>query len=161
MLERFQEANKPPAVDPREEEARVAEMSPEERSAYYLRKTERDLSFKIELMKFENHDNTDKFAFQAKAAKDPRYAKYADEVEKELAGLRRTGQNVPRELVLQFVIGRAVLKNEPKAKAQAAKAKENLEAQKAAPVAAKGDQAGAAKLDDKQARLKRLENIPL
>lgn len=160
MLERFQESQKP-QVDPREEEARLAEMSPEERSAYNLRKTERDLSFKIELMKFENADSADKMAYQTKAASDPRYAKYAGEVEEELTRLRKTGQNVPREILLQVVIGRAVLKNQPKAKAQAADAKRNLELQKAAPVAAKGDQTGGAKVDERSARLKRLANVTL
>lgn len=158
MLERFQESQRP-KVDPREEEARLAEMDPADRSAYLLQKTERDLNFKIELLKFESADKADLSDFKAKAVVDPRYAKYADQVEAELAKMRKTGQNVPREMLLQFLIGQAVLKNQPKAKAQAADAKKNLELQRAAPSATKGDQAGGAKLSEREARLKRLANV--
>lgn len=160
MLERMTQ-QKPQEPDPREEEARLAEMAPEDRAAYLLNKSHRSLEQKIELMKFENADQADKMAFAAKAAVDPVYAKYASKVEERVLQLYRTGQVLPREVVLTYLVGEAVMANKGKSKEQAATAKKNVDSQRVAPVAAKGDQAGAQKLDDRQARIKRLENIPL
>lgn len=160
MLERFTQ-QKPQEPDPREEEARLAEMTPDERAAYQLTKSHKSLEQKIELMKFETRDQADKMAFQAKAAVDPVYAKYADQVEARVLQLYRTGQALPREVVLTYLVGEAVMANKGKSKEQAATAKKNVETQRVAPVAAKGDQAGTQKPNDRQARIKRLENMPL
>lgn len=147
--------------DPREEEARLAEMHPDERAAYQLARSHKSLEHKIELMKFENADRADKMAFEAKAAANPVYAKYAKQVEERVMQLYRTGQVLPREVVLTYLVGESVMANKGKSKEQAATAKKNVETQRAAPVAAKGDQGGTQKPNDRQARIKRLENMPL
>lgn len=160
LLERLTQ-QRTQAPDPREEEARLAEMHPEDRAAYQLAQSHRSLEQKIELMKFENADRADKTAFEAKATVDPVYAKYARQVEERVMQLYRTGQVLPREVVLTYLVGESVMANKGKSKEQASAAKKNVDTQRAVPVAAKGDQAGTQKPDDRQARIKRLENIPL
>lgn len=160
MLERLTQ-QKPQEPDPREEAARLAEMSPDERAAYSLEKSHRSLEQKIARIQFETADKADKMAFEAKAATNPVYAKYATQVEDRVMQLYRTGQVLPREVVLTYLVGESVMANKGKSKEQAVTAKKNVETQRAAPVAAKGDQGGTNKPDDRQARIKRLENVPL
>lgn len=160
LIERMTQ-QRPQEPDPREEETRLAEMSPDERAAYSLAKSHKSLEQKIEQIRFENADKADKMAFEAKAASNPVYAKYAQKVEERVMQLYRTGQVLPREVVLTYLVGEAVMANKGKSKEQAISAKKNVETQRAAPVAAKGDQGGTQKPDDRAARIKRLENIPL
>ena len=64
---------------------------------------------------FQAADMADKTSYQAKAIGDPRYKKYEDRVEKELASARSKGANPPREMVLAVMIGRDVLAKQFKA----------------------------------------------
>lgn len=150
-----------PKEDPREEEERMAMLTPEERMSYSLTKAEKKFEHQVMLMRFESADKQDLADYKMKAAQDPRYGKYADKVEQRLQELRKTGQNVSRELLLRFEIGEAVLNSKAKTAAQVTKAKENVDRQKAAPVAAKGDQKSGAKPSDRDALRKRLETVSI
>lgn len=70
------------------------------------------------LTRMQAADAADRASFQAKAAFDPRYKKYADRVEQVLADERRQGRDFPRETVLKFVLGEAVINSKGKSKQQ-------------------------------------------
>lgn len=61
------------------------------------------------------HDMQDKTTFMSKVTEDPRRAKYADRVEKELVALRAKGQNVDRETLYFFQLGKDVATGKLKA----------------------------------------------
>jgi hypothetical protein len=69
-------------------------------------------------------DMMDKATFMSKAAEDPRRAKYGERIEKELSSLRAKGQNVDRETLYYYQLGKDIaegkLKAAPKAKAKVA-----------------------------------------
>ena len=70
---------------------------------------------------FQAQDMADKTTYQVKAASNPVYSKYQDKVEKELDRARASGQNPPREVILQLMIGRDMLAGNFKAAADKAK----------------------------------------
>lgn len=151
-----------PKVDPAYEAEQLAQMDPEERMAYTLRKSEMKFERQLSEMSFRNQDLADKAAFQAIIAADPRLAKYTDDVDKEMQRMWNSGQNAPREAVLKYVIGEAVMKSKAKTTKQIADAKRNVDRQKVAPVAAKGDQGrGTPSKNTREALRERLKNIPI
>ena len=65
---------------------------------------------------FQAQDMADKTAYTTKGISNPIYSKYADRVEAELGKARANGSNVPREVILQLLIGRDMLAGQFKAK---------------------------------------------
>ena len=65
---------------------------------------------------FQAQDMADKTAYTTKGISNPIYSKYADRVETELGKARANGSNVPREVILQLLIGRDMLAGQFKAK---------------------------------------------
>ena len=72
----------------------------------------------------EARDMQDRAAFMSKAAADPRRAKYEERIEKELKALRNKGQNVDRETLYFYQLGKDIaegkLKPTPKKASNAA-----------------------------------------
>jgi hypothetical protein len=72
----------------------------------------------------EARDMQDRAAFMSKAAADPRRAKYEERIEKELKTLRNKGQNVDRETLYFYQLGKDIaegkLKPAPKKASNAA-----------------------------------------
>jgi hypothetical protein len=144
---------------PEQENARLALMTPEERIDYKLDKAARNNQQQMQQIHFQTADQTDRLAYQTKAATDTRYAKYADEVEAKLAEARRTGGNPQREVVLKFILGEKLLANQAKSDSQKKAAAETIKRQKTSPMNGKGDQAAAGRKSNTLA--KRLENVEL
>lgn len=109
-------------------------------------------------------DQADKSAFESKAAVNPKYAKYADAVEKELANARRAGQNATREQVLIYIVGKEALN--PKTSANTTKQKQQAQQRVAAargtPTGARSDAgSGRSSRSESAAREERLRDVPL
>jgi hypothetical protein len=63
----------------------------------------------------EARDMQDRAAFMSKSATDPRRAKYEDRIEKELKTLRNKGQNVDRETLYYYQLGKDIAEGKLKA----------------------------------------------
>ena len=129
-----------PKVDTEaEEKARLALMTAEERVEYRLEKAERDNKRQLQLMQFQMADSNDKAAFETKGAYDPRYKKYASEVEALLAQERRQGRDFPRETILRFVLGGKVMDAKKDVKRQQAQGRDNIRRQQTRPSGGQSD----------------------
>jgi hypothetical protein len=65
-------------------------------------------------LQFAVLDGNDRAAFEAKATVDPLFAKWKPRVETELAALRQNGQNVDREKLMFFLIGKNAVEGRSK-----------------------------------------------
>lgn len=101
-----------------QEQARLSLMTAEERIDYKLAKAKRENEQQINAIRFQAADQSDKASYDAKSSYEPRYKKYAADVEKLLAEERRKGNNWPRETILMFVLGKRVMENKPAADKQ-------------------------------------------
>jgi hypothetical protein len=91
-------------------------------------------------MAFATADRADKAAFDAKAAVDPIYRKYAQDVEQVLAIERRKGRDFDRETILDFVRGRRARLNQGKKTPVQAQAERRIQSQQARTAGGRGDQ---------------------
>lgn len=148
-----------PEEDPRVEAARLEAMEPWERTAYQQGKELKQLKTGMQLTVVQMHDTADRTAYQTKAATNPVYAKYADQVEAQLAKMRATGSNAPRQTVLEWLVGQAALNAKPSKKlpAKKAAAQERVASVKGKHTSGKGDESGQVKgeetLDDLKKRI--------
>lgn len=90
---------------------RHALMTPEERMREDLQAATAVTQREMLAMRFQMQDNSDKTAFEAKAAVDKRYTKWKPEVERELQALRNQGQNIEREKLMYYLIGKNAVEN--------------------------------------------------
>lgn len=104
---------------------RHALMTPEERMREDLQVASFTHQREMQTLRFQMQDNSDKTAFEAKSAVDKRYAKWKSEVERELLALRQQGQNVEREKLMYYLIGKNAVEN-----GQAVVAQQRTEAQR-------------------------------
>lgn len=161
-LKQLRQERMAPRLSPEEEAVRerelLAVMTPEERLDYRLEQSEKRNAGVLRQMAMSQADALDKANFQGKAAVDPRYKRYEAEVETELASLRAQGQNVSRDSLLAYVIGKKVLGQPAKAaEAQRAAGKQRIAAGTTKSLNGRGD-VGAQR--GKQTSLaKRLENV--
>ena len=131
-----------PATESKEQEdAKLALMSVEERVDYKLAKAEREHARQIALYEFKSSDAADKASYEAKAAYEPRYKKYAADVEKLLLQERNTGRNFPRETILKFVLGEKVMAAKPKVDQQRREAQRRVNGQRTQPDQGRSDRA--------------------
>lgn len=132
--------------DPEKEAAKLAGMTDYERLEYKLDKSARTHQRELRRLEVQNFDRADKASFDAKCAGNPRYRKYAAEVEQVLANTRREGRDIgfTREQVLQFVLGQKVLAHDSKGSRQRQKqqGRQNIERQNARPPNDRSDQGG-------------------
>lgn len=91
---------------PEEREARIALMTPEERTDFRIREIERRHQEQMQQIAFTTAEATDQAAFSAVVRTDPRLQRYAPNVEAELAKMRQRGLNMPREEILNWIIGK-------------------------------------------------------
>lgn len=116
-----------PVEQARREEAerqRVALMTPEERFEYRMDQMQRQNQQFLQGVQMNLAEQTDKANFEAKSSVDPLYKKYAPLVEQRLSELRAQGQNVPREVLMKFMIGERALQ-----KADGARSRQTKRAQ--------------------------------
>lgn len=106
-----------------------------------LSRSDRRHQRELILTRMQAADSADKANYQAKSASNPRYRKYEARVEELLAFERRNGRDFPRETILRFVLGEAVIANEGKtAKARTA-GQDRIRQQQVRPPTAGSDQA--------------------
>lgn len=143
----------------RREQERLAAMDPWDRAQYQARQSEERINGRIEALRRESAEATDRSEFASACAANPAIAKVKDKVEAELTKLRATGQTVPRATLAAYLIGQSVLEKAPKARERAAKrARGNLDRERARPAGGASDAPRGRDGDDRTARDKRLEN---
>ena len=119
---------------------RLALMTPEERLEYKLDQAERRNSQTMANMQFQMQDAGDKSAFLALCASDATAARYTEKVEAELSRLRSQGQNVSREALFTYMLGKDIRSKSGAARAKQGKDGERrIARQKVAPGNSRGD----------------------
>ncbi len=97
-----------------QEQQRREQMLPEDRNAYDLQQIQAQLAYQDQMRIFEKADAQDSANYKATASVNPLYKRHEAAVEKSLAQLRASGQNMPREVLLRYHIGEEMLKNSQK-----------------------------------------------
>lgn len=155
----MQRARQPAAETPEQEAARLALMDPEQRSEYRLNKALENQNRQFAQMQARLADQTDKSAFLAACAADPLLKSVAAEVETELANIRRQGQNVDREALANYLIGKRARTRAPAAVSKQRKAGERAIArQQTRPGAGRSDREPEDRRSN-DARRRRLEDV--
>jgi hypothetical protein len=172
-----------PAVQPgpREEteqefEQRVAPLELMEQMSARLQRAERRSNAQLAYLQASTADQLDRANYNARAASDQRYARYADEVERRhqayLSGSPGVSpQLVPRETILRIIIGEKVLgpqtrqQNRQQARQQS-KQQQRSDRQRPAPPNNRSDAVGQPagsrpRETDQEARKRRLENVEI
>lgn len=136
MERRFIQQNRPPAETPEQRAQRHAMMAPQDVMAEQLRESEVRMTQFMQYTAVTNADNMDRTAFQAKAAVDPLYQRWASKVEGRLAEERAKGNNLEREVLLKFLIGEAALerRTSKEGRAEVRQAQRRVAAQRGRPV---------------------------
>jgi hypothetical protein len=105
-------------------------------------------------------DQNDKSQFSALAASNPLLKRVADKVETELRGIRAQGQNIEREKLADYLIGKEIREKGVAAlKSQKVDGQRRIQQQRVRPEGGRSDQN--ASRDDRQRaqRMARLENV--
>lgn len=114
--------NAPPARDPAADaaarERHLASLTPDQKVEFLLEENRRTTQHTLQQTQFQVWDMGDKAAFQSLAATHPALKGMEAEVEAELAKLRASGGNAPRENVAKFLLGQKALTRAPKARKQ-------------------------------------------
>lgn len=110
--------------------ARISLLEPLQQIDAKLDRANKRHQRELLIARLEASDAADKAIFSSKAASDPRYKKYGSEVEQILQEERKNGRNPPRETVLAFVLGKKVLDNQGRERAQS-RGQENIRRQQA------------------------------
>jgi hypothetical protein len=118
--------NRPPQGETPEARAqRLALLTPEERITAELNDAKQGFAREMFQTRFQLADANDRTAYQAKAMVDPLYKKWEPKVEAELVELRKQGQNVDREKLFYYLVGKTTVEGR-----QAAKPGQRVEAQR-------------------------------
>lgn len=144
--------------------ARVQMLPPDERIEAKLARGEQIANLRHAQLSLQAQNMSDKAAYDAKAASNRRYAKYAAEVEKEWQKQLHAGMVVPREAILKYLIGGKVLESSDTPEARRAREanRKQVQRQEARPPAGRSDvQGGRRQLSERAARAKRLENVQI
>jgi hypothetical protein len=157
--------NRPqPQPEPvKEREPTAEEMalwSPDQIVDYRLSKVTKTYDQRLQQIQFQTYEATDKAAFQALAASDPRAKQMADEVETELQRQRGLGQNIAREVLYTYMLGKRIRDAKPAVEKARADGQRRIQKQRASGGSPKSDQPNQrGKLSEAEARAKRLENV--
>jgi hypothetical protein len=146
--------------EPTKEE--MALWTPEERMDYRMSRAERHFNNVLSQTQAQTQDVADKAAFDAKAEGNPRYKRYADEVERRLVDLRKQGQSAPREAILKFILGERLLTNNggKSEQRQRQNGQRRIARASGGQQSPRGDAGGGRQaLTEAEKRLKRLEDV--
>jgi DNA repair exonuclease SbcCD ATPase subunit len=91
-------------------------LTPEERQERRISDLQRQMDFDRQLSQFRTADAVDKSDFKDLVTSFPALAKHSAAVEENLKQLRNRGTNMPRGVVLRYVLGDLALKQLEKAK---------------------------------------------
>lgn len=122
------------------EEDRLALLDPTERAVYEVNLRNRNLEQRLNQLEFQRLQDHDRDRFHAKAASDPTYSKYADQVEEMYQeGLKR-GVTAPREELHSLILGRELKKDmAKKLSSKKDSAKKRIDTVTSKPATARGD----------------------
>jgi hypothetical protein len=157
----------PPILQETEEQfqARLALLPPDERMEQRALRAEARQEMRLQQMQFQQQEQSDRVAFDAKCSMDGRYKRWQDRVEAKHAELLRQGTPAPREVILKFLLGEHLLSQAggKEAKQSAAQRKQRVARQTVRPANAGSDvqvdrrQRGG----EREARARRLENMQI
>lgn len=147
----------------RQERERYALMTPDEQIRYDLRRAEERSQNAFRQMQLQMHEQNDFNNFNSIIQRNPRLEKYKDEVLRTAQGLRTQGNYVPREMILDYLIGKEVReKGLQAAGKQAQRGKQRIASQTVRPNSSRSDvNTRTRQLDDRTARVNRLSNIEI
>jgi hypothetical protein len=143
------------------ERQHIALMDPEEKTAFLLNKQQQEFNGRFGALEFRMQDAADRTAFEASCARNPAFDAVRDDVERQLAEMRRTGANANRETVALYFIGKRAVERAAKGgKAkQAAKGEKRIQSERVAAPSGRSDvRAGGEKSGAKNSLRARLEN---
>lgn len=125
----------------REEQERLAMMSPQEVANYYYQKGQQGFQQALLMQQLQTEDRIDKRDYDQQAKGSRVHAQYRDAVERELVSERNRGNlRVTREDILHRLVGRdAVERAERAAPAQRRTAARRVASQSTRPTGARGD----------------------
>lgn len=146
----------------RDEDARIALMSPEERLEYRLNRTLAGHSAQVNNTLASVQDNTDRQAFREVLRDKPQFKVHEAAVEKEFKRLNSLRTPMSREAILMFIVGQKAVQTKGKPQPRA-RSQQRLREQEARPVSASGDVRGDRRSADStaSARERRLSNVRL
>ena len=122
--------------------ARLSLMTVEERLDAKLQRAERRHQRELAVATFRTADAADRASYDAQAAYDPRFKKYAPQVEQALSQARAQGNwGLDRKTVLAYVIGQTVLANKEKVSQAKQQGQDNIRRQQARTNGGRSDQA--------------------
>ena len=139
------------------ERERLALMTTEEKVEYHLTKLQRQQEAFQRQQQFMQVDQSDRAAYLAKAAADPRYKKYEAEVERGVQAARSRGYNLTREETLALILGYKVLSGKTAAAGAKGAAGERVRRQTTKPSSGSSDQGGRKR--GEKSREERLANV--
>jgi len=124
----------------RQQEDRLSLLDPTERALYETQETMRQMQYKLDQMEIMRKDDRDRAEFHAKAAHDPLYKKYADEIERSYQDGLKRGVTAPREDLLAWRLGKELLQNKNAGgQEKKAKAAKKIDSVTSKPATARGD----------------------
>lgn len=94
----------------REERQILDRLDPEERREYERGKETQSLKTQLARLQFEGYDRDDKADFRDLVRRNPRYERFAAEVEQDLVKARAAGLNLKRSIILERLVGAEVMK---------------------------------------------------
>jgi hypothetical protein len=156
-----QQSRAPQGETPEARANRLALLDPEARIREELNEAKQGFAREMQVVRFTTQDGNDRAAFQAKATVDPLYKKWEPRVEAELTELRRQGQNVDRERLMYYLIGKNAVEGRQAARpGQRAAAERRVSQQRTRP-SNSGSDVQAQRRDRGNSLEKRLENQAL
>lgn len=123
-----------------EERERVALMAPEERISYEVGKVRAEVGQQLRQAQFLSATQGDQAAFRTRTASDPIARKHERRVEELAAQQQASGQFLPREMILSYLVGEEVRQKAERERAkQARTGRGRVAAQTTRPAAARAD----------------------
>lgn len=140
---RKQQSDNQSASQRKAEEERLALLDPTERAVYEANTRAKNLEHRLNQLEFQRIQDQDRDRFHAKAAVDPTYGKYADQVEEMYQeGLKRH-VSAPREELHSLILGRELKKDmAKKASGKKEAAKKRIDTVTSKSATARGDVTG-------------------
>jgi hypothetical protein len=143
-------------------EARLAVMSPEERTAYEWREWQQGVDGQVQRMRVEGAMELDKLKFEANAARNPLYAKWADKVEEVFRDRMRQGLPMAnREVIMDYLIGKSARESASRSTREARRdGQRRIKAAETRPGSSRGDAAttrGSKRVSTAESRLRGVE----
>jgi hypothetical protein len=143
--------------------ARMALLPPHEQMLEAQSRSERRFTRMFQQQQIAQAVQLDKANYDAKALTNPRYKRYAGQVEVEHNRLLQAGTPAPRETILRYMLGDKLLANDAAGvKPQKRAAAQRVKAAQTKPVAGRSDVAGTrGRTDERTARAKRLDGLQI